>query len=462
MREHYEASPLLLKRAVAALGRILPVSIRYGGAFAATRAVLEESGSWTAEQFGEERDRRLETLSQAAMETSYWQDVFAAHGLPSGISRAGDLTKLPLLGKDDIRDHIEDMVPPSVPQPTRKWVTTGGTTGVPLGMWLEKDASVADWAFVVDAWSRVGFRLDEKRVVLRGRRLGRGATRDLFEYEPMRRELYVSTFDLDEEHMPAIRDRIRKFGARYIHGYPSAMQALGQSYQQAGERPPALKGLLAVSEVLYPVQRHLLEQLFECRLFSFYGMTEKGAFAAECEVSTDLHVDPLYGIVELVDDSGAVIETPHTPGEVVVTGLLSHATPIIRYRTGDVGAWATGPCACGRPHRRLKAVEGRWHGTDALVGRNGARITMTALNVHSPIFDCVRRFRFVQDQPGVAELLVVPGPDFRPEHGEAMLRELSGKLSGQVTLTLRQVSDIPLSPAGKHTFVEQRIGGVER
>jgi phenylacetate-CoA ligase len=417
----------------------------------------ERSTAWAP--YVARRDDSLAALGAAASRTTWWSRVFDELAMPLGPRTVEELSRLPLLSKDDVREHAHEMLDPSVPESARKWVTTGGSTGAPLGLWISKDASAIDWAFVVDAWNRVGFNLDEKRVVLRGRRLGSAGRRELVEYEPMRRELYVSTFDLDEEHLPAIRRAVTRFGARYLHGYPSAMQALGRSYAHSGDVSPRWEALLAVSEALDPSQRSDLERLLGARVFSFYGMTEKAAFAAECEHSNELHVDERYGIVELVDAEGRVVDSPGVVGEVVATGLISSAMPLLRYRTGDRAAWAEGDCPCGRPMRRLLSVEGRWNGSDALVGIGGAIIPMTALNVHSPVFDRVQRFRFLQERPGAAALLVLPGAGFGQADEAAILGELGGKLEGQVSLTLERVDELPLTVRGKLLFVDQRIEG---
>ena len=41
------------------------------------------------------------------------------------------------------------------------------------------------------------------------------------------------------------------------------------------------------------------------------------------------------------------------------TTLTKEALPLIRYRTGDIGAIATEPCACGRTTVRLTGCGGR-------------------------------------------------------------------------------------------------------
>lgn len=454
LRRAYEALPERVRRTAGPIVRRLPMRARYGSAFASTCRRL--SAGLDAEAIGQEQLDSLNRLLHHANRTPFWHEVLRESGFAIPARDVRDLRMLPFLEKDVLDRQGDQMVDPGVPESCRKWVTTGGTTGTPIGLWIDRDASAIDWAYVVSAWGRVGFRLDERRVVMRGVVLrDASGVRTTTHYEPLRRELYISVFDMTENALPEMRARIGRFGARFIHGYPSAMEVLGRSYRQAGESPPRLQALLAVSENLYPGQRELLEDLFGCRVFSFYGMSEKVVFAAECEHGRGLHVEPLYGIVELVDESGRVIEKPGVRGEIVATGLISSTQPLIRYRTGDYAAWSEGPCRCGRAQRRLDRVEGRWL-QEYLVAADGGRISMTSLNVHSPVFDTTRRFRFTQDHPGRAVLIVEPGTGYDEAASRRILAEIGAKLTGRVEIELRVVEEIALTGRGKHRFIDQR------
>lgn len=441
-RELYERSPSWATRPAGRLIRRLPIALRYGSVFS------EELEALRAPDTRAIVDQRLERVVEAARRTPFWGPQLA------GVPTREVLSTLLPLSRQSVVDNIDGMLDPTIDRAAIKWVTSGGSTGRQLGVWLEKDASIRDWAHVIASWGRVGYRLEDPRLVLRGVRLGEKA-RSTVEFRPLRNELYVSVFDIDDAHSPVMRDAIRRHQPRWIHGYPSAMEAVAGMYQRAGEPPPPVRGLLAISETVQDDQRQRLQDFFGgVRLFSFYALTERVAFAAECESSTDLHVDEIYGIVQLVDHRGDLIEEPGIQGEVVATGMLSAAVPLLRYRTGDVGEWAYGPCTCGSDRRRLRRITGHRRG-EFLVTSNGGRVSMTALNVHSSVFDRVARFRFVQRLPGAADLLVVAGPGYGPDTRAAIEAELQAKLEGQVDLTVREVEDIPLSPVGKHHYIDQ-------
>jgi phenylacetate-CoA ligase len=70
--------------------------------------------------------------------------------------------------------------------------------------------------------------------------------------------------------------------------------------------------------------------------------------AMECrEGKGALHVFDDHFLPEIVD------------GELVLTTLTREASPVLRFRTGDVTSFVDEPCPCGRTHRRIARLSGR-------------------------------------------------------------------------------------------------------
>ena len=67
-----------------------------------------------------------------------------------------------------------------------------------------------------------------------------------------------------------------------------------------------------------------------------------------------------HAVLELVDpDDGAPLELEDgASGELVWTHLRREASPLLRYRSGDLGRVWTSPCACGRSSPRIR-IDGR-------------------------------------------------------------------------------------------------------
>ena len=148
-----------------------------------------------------------------------------------------------------------------------------------------------------------------------------------------------------------------------------------------------------------------LQQVFGCRVFSWYGHSERVILGGECELTETYHQFPDYGVLEIVDDHGKALEEDGARGELVGTGLLNRSLPLIRYRTEDFAVLegSSMSFAAARLFDRFDSVEGRWR-QEYLLGRTGARISPSALNMHGPLMHNVQRYQYFQDTQGVMEI----------------------------------------------------------
>ena len=99
-----------------------------------------------------------------------------------------------------------------------------------------------------------------------------------------------------------------------------------------------------------PAMRARIEQLWPgARVFDHHGMTEVGPVTYECPAERGvLHVLESGFYAEIIEPASGKPVDPGQPGELVLTPLGRVASPLLRYRTGDlVKGVAHSPCACG-------------------------------------------------------------------------------------------------------------------
>ena len=118
-----------------------------------------------------------------------------------------------------------------------------------------------------------------------------------------------------------------------------------------------VKAIFTSSEPLYDVHRKVIETRFKAKIFDLYGQAERVAAATECTEHKGLHVNPEYGVLEIIKDNRDARDGED--GEIVGTGLNNYSMPLIRYRTGDVARFSPKPCPCGRKMPVLQFVDGR-------------------------------------------------------------------------------------------------------
>lgn len=159
---------------------------------------------------------------------------------------------------------------------------------------------------------------------------------------------------------------IEKLKPRIIVGVPTFLKELGEWGVAEGKNVPgcSIDTLITIGE---PARRpnytatalgHSIEELWGAKMFSSYGATEFETAFCECRESAGGHVHPELMLVEIIDDSGRVVEDG-SPGEVVVTPLGVEGFPLVRFRTGDISRLDSSPCGCGWNTKRLGPIEGR-------------------------------------------------------------------------------------------------------
>ena len=424
-----------------------------------TYALLRESRWWSREELAAYQTEALSRLLDHAYENvPYYRRVFRERGLaPEDIATPADLALLPFLTREDLQNNLPDLKARNYPESAFEYVTTGGSTGIPVGFYYEKGASRArEWAFMKTQWDRVGYRFRDRCVILRGYIVGSSKEKIYWKKTLLGHWLLMSSHCMTEETLPAYIDRIREFRPRFIQAYPSMAVVLARYMVENGVEPfPTVKAILCGSENLYPWQRSLLSEAFGCRVFSWYGNSEQTVLAGECEESTHYHIFPEYGIVELIGRDGRPVAGPGAMGEVVSTNLTNYVCPLIRYRTMDLATEAEGPCACGRAYPLLRRVEGRVQ--DFIVTNRGELLSGITMNIDTDAFDNVKQFQFYQDKIGEVVLNIVRKPAFSERDAEYLYREVSRSCGDDVTITLKYVESIPLTARGKHRYFVQNL-----
>ena len=113
--------------------------------FRSTYTFLQKSQWLSKEQLEQYQLHELKKLVKHAYENvPYYRRIFdERHLKPEDIQQIADLKKLPFLTKEIIRDNLRDLTAKNYTQDELEYVTTGGSTGIPLGFYYHKGISHA-------------------------------------------------------------------------------------------------------------------------------------------------------------------------------------------------------------------------------------------------------------------------------------------------------------------------------
>src|SRR5688572_2461817 len=167
----YERLPHGVKWSIGFAYRQLPESFRLGKNFSEFKRLAQDGESWPAEKIAAYQLKELrKTLHHANAYCPFYQKRFAeARFQPEKLQLFEDLTACPFLEKSDLLEHREEMVSSAVPRSSKLFITTGGSTGIPVGFYLQKGISrPKEQAFLETIWKRSGYFEGAKLALLRG------------------------------------------------------------------------------------------------------------------------------------------------------------------------------------------------------------------------------------------------------------------------------------------------------
>lgn len=456
LRGSYVNSPPWLQSTGGRALSVVPPAILYGTAFRELRADIERSRHDAA--FVDERVRAsLRTLLTRASATAFYGPSLSRIDLES--PTVAGLATLPILTRDAVRAQTERML--TVPRSGLDERHTSGTSQAQLTVFLDRDRSVREWAFITNVWGRSGYRLGDRRAFLRR---GEGGLPGDWTWEPGTRELRLTPFRMIPPVMDDYLSLISHYRIAYVHGYPSAITLLAAHARKTGWAPsPPLKGVLPISESLLPHQREIIREGFgPVRIQPFYGLTEKVALAGEIGDRPDEYeFEPLYGITEIVDASGESVE-PRQRGRLIGTGFISMGMPLIRYDTGDLATLVDAPSAENCWRLRARNISSCYAQEYVVTNERGLVSGLSA----RPHDDRVKDFQIVQREAGHITLRIVPEEGVGLDRLASIPEKTRAEFDDLVSVDMEIVDAIPLTAGGKKRYVEQHLdlsqyGGVD-
>lgn len=453
--------PSPIKHSAKCIYGTIPPRFRYGKVFWKTYNFLQESQWWSKEKLEDYQMQQLSKLLHHAYENvPYYRKVFDERGLkPKDIQNFNDLKKLPYLTKEIIRENLGDLIAQNYSKSRLEYITTGGSTGIPLGFYIERHASTAkEWAFMLTQWNRVDFKIGSRRIELRGRVVQSASKGKFWKYDPADKILILSSYHMTDEVLPKYINKILEFQPEFLHVYPSTITILARFMKKNNITFfPTIKALLCGSENLYTWQRELFENVFKCRVYSWYGHTEQAVLAGECEKSSYYHIFPEYGFTELINVSWNSLVNESEMGEIIATSFNNYVMPLIRYRTMDLGVYTDKECSCGRKYPLLKKIEGRLQ--DLIVAKDKRLITVTAFifGQHFESFSRIKEMQLVQEKVGIVIFKIVKLFDYSDADEREILFKIKKASSNGLDVKFEYVTDIPRTKNGKYKFLIQKV-----
>ena len=396
-------------------------------------------------------------VAYAYRHVPFYRQRFDQLGLqPEDLRERADFQKIPVLTKQDIRDHRLDLFSDEARFPHDfNTVTTGGSTGEPLTVYHDKRAPRAALLWRMLSWWELGPDSDWASVYRETRTSWRLRLREGLINWPGRR-LLLDASHLTEEAMREFLRDFNRLQPPLLHGYVGGVDRLAEFVLSQNRVVHAPRAIWLTSSPFTRVQAQRIESAFHAPVFDQYGCCEVFYLAAECPAHAGLHMFQDRRRIEFLDETGRACPAG-VYGAVTITDLDSRLFPLIRYANGDRGRALAARCSCGRGLPLMDKVQGRI--SDRVLLPGGGAISgefLTTIFDETP--DAVRQFQVHQSADYNLTIRVIPNPGFAGLDArlEAVRRKLAALAGPGVAVRVESVRDIP-QERGKLRFVSSAL-----
>jgi phenylacetate-CoA ligase len=454
----YLNSPQWVKTSIGRAYSIVPVAWRRGRQY--TRFLREaalQSESDINRLASEKLARSLRQAFNAAPAYRPYRNLANELDRPEEVLR-----QLPLVSKDDIKRDLENFSSAGIDPRLKMKVSTGGSTAVPMTFYLHKGISRAkEYAFMDHFHRRAG--LGEHEVVLAMRGLAvpdaRSPRKRLWMYEPIKKQLILSTDHLARAFMPEYVQAMRDWKPKWIQAYPSAIYplALWLRDNPAPDVSQRIRGIMLYSENVLDQHMGLIREVFSCATLKHYGHSERVLMAASMPDDDRYFFWPQYGHFELIDQAGKPVTRPGAIGEIVGTSFDNEVMPFIRYRTGDVAMLSDQPHPLLPGFPVVERIEGRLQ--EFVVCRDRRLISVNSMTEipRDAGLESIEAIQFEQRVPGHVVLRIAAPLGLAAAASFRFARRIEDKTQGGCSIEVMQVDRIARTPRGKSQMLIQHL-----
>lgn len=245
-----------------------------------------------------------------------------------------ELRKLPILTKQDVKDHLDEIVNHSFKGETY-WMHTSGTTGSGLVFPCSREMENKQWA----VWWRYrlehGIELDTWCGWFGGRTIisPKNERPPFWRINYPGRQVMLSAYHLNKDSVKLYYQKLKESKLTWLHGYPSQIALLASFLLDQGLEPlRCISHITFGAENLLESQTHIIQTAFpDAKLAQHYGLTEGVANLSQ-DLKGNWKVDEDFAYVEFIPLS----EDDPTTCRIVGTAFSNYAFPLVRYDTGDV------------------------------------------------------------------------------------------------------------------------------
>lgn len=382
--------------------------------------------------------RLQETVNRVYEKVAPYREKMDELGVkPSDIKSLKDLSKLPFVTKQDLRDNYPFGLF-AVPKTDLVRIhASSGTTGKPTVVGYTRN-DLKTWTECVSRIACMGGATDKDVAqICFGYGMFTGALGLHYGLENIGATIVPSSTGNSEKQIMYMKD----FGATLLVATPSYALRLAEVALEMGVDPKKdlnLKIGLVGSEMLTDAMRSEMHKYWGDQMLvtSNYGMSELmgPGVSGECEYMDGLHINEDYFIPEIINPETGEVLPEGEKGELVVTCIKKEGLPLIRYRTKDITRLNYAPCKCGRTFCRMENLSGR---SDDMLKVRGVNVFPTQIEEVVLSFEELGpHYEIIVEREGYSDKLTVRVELLKSTDSFTELEDLSKRIKNKLKVVL--------------------------
>jgi phenylacetate-CoA ligase len=372
-----------------------------------------------------------------------------------------EFSKIPILTKDIIRVQKKNLYSDDITNRNSYKNTSGGSTGEPTMFMQDINYNMSNRVNIHLAYSWRGYEPYDDMVTIWG------AERDTFEgKKPLKailtdfyhNRLVLNSFSMSENIMSNYIKLLNQHRPKLIKAYAQSIYELAKFANRKKIKVKKQYAIHSAAGTLYPFMKAEIEEVFNCKVFNYYGSREVGAIASECSAHDGLHILMEHSLVEVINANGDLCK-PGEEGEIVVTTLNNFSMPLIRYKIGDVGILKEyESCSCGCNYPKLEKVVGRT--TDIIRTKLGS-VVMPEYFIHLIGVVCnqgnIKIFQVLQNKLDEIIIKIVQEGIVHPIQLNEIKQKIKLVMGTDCIVNFEFVDHIPKTLTGKFLYTISNI-----
>jgi len=389
---------------------------------------------------------QLERLKQTvanARNAPLYKDIFVKNGFdPSTIRTLDDVRRIPFTTKEDLREAWPYGLLAVSKDELVRMHSSSGTTG--------RSTVIFHTACDLDAWTDTLSRSMYMTGMCRADVFQNMMTYGLFTgglgFHYGAERLGALTIPVGAGNSKRQIQLMQDFDTTVVHIIPSYALHLSGVFEELSvdpRRDTRLRIAFLGAEPHSEKTRSRIEEFYGLKAFNSYGLSEMNGpgVAFECQCQAGLHVWEDNFLMEIIDPDTLEPVADGVEGELVLTTLKREGMPVLRYRTKDLTRIISGPCACGRTHRRIERITGR---TDDMLIIKGVNIFPVQIEKKlMEISDVGNNFQIILERKGYNDHMIVRVEVVRElfsgdlKQLESLRKKITEELRGDILITPR-------------------------